>query len=106
MNPTGNAQAGDWSPEKYNHHASFVYSKEFTTPVLSMLNPQPGEKIVDFGCGSGELTVQLQSIVGDSGLIVGIDSSKHMVSLFIFQVHSPDYSHFLARLRRPVKMAL
>jgi len=68
-----------WSPEKYNQHASFVYSKEFTTPVLSMLNAQPGEKIMDFGSGSGELTVQLQSIVGESGLIVGVDASKNMI---------------------------
>lgn len=74
----------DWSPEKYNKHASFVYSKEFTTPVLSMLNPQPGEKIIDFGCGSGELTVQLQSIVGESGLVIGVDASKNMVRHLVF----------------------
>lgn len=79
MNSNDQSLAGDWSPEKYNHHASFVYSKEFTTPVLSMLNAQPGEKIMDFGSGSGELTVQLQSIVGKSGLIVGVDASKNMV---------------------------
>ncbi|KLO17290.1 S-adenosyl-L-methionine-dependent methyltransferase [Schizopora paradoxa] len=79
MSPTDNNKGEDWSPEKYNKHASFVYSKEFTTPVLSMLNPQPGEKIIDFGCGSGELTVQLQSIVGESGLVIGVDSSQNMV---------------------------
>lgn len=84
MSPTDNNKGEDWSPEKYNKHASFVYSKEFTTPVLSMLNPQPGEKIIDFGCGSGELTVQLQSIVGESGLVIGVDSSQNMVRYHIF----------------------
>ncbi len=44
--------------------------------MLSMLNAQPGEKIMDFGSGSGELTVQLQSIVGESGLIVGVDAKQ------------------------------
>ena len=68
-----------WSAEAYNKNASFVYSKEFTTPVLDLLRAQPGERILDFGCGSGELTLQLKELVGPEGIVIGIDSSVNMV---------------------------
>ena len=68
-----------WSAEAYNKNASFVYSKEFTTPVLDLLRAQLGERILDFGCGSGELTLQLKELVGPEGIVIGIDSSANMV---------------------------
>lgn len=67
------------TPENYNANASFVYSDKFTSPVLGLLDARPGEIIVDLGCGSGELTAKVQSAVGLSGRIVGIDSSAKMV---------------------------
>lgn len=70
-----------WSANLYNHHAAFVYSNKFTAPVLGMLAPQPGEKIMDFGCGSGELTSEIAEILKqkDGGMIVGVDFSESMV---------------------------
>ena len=32
-----------WSAQAYNANASFVYSDVYTSPILSMLNPKPGE---------------------------------------------------------------
>ena len=61
----------------YNTHASFVYSDAFTSPILTLLNPQPGESVVDLGCGTGEVTRRLvQSVLAR---VVGIDSSGSMV---------------------------
>lgn len=73
-----------WSAALYNQTASFVYSRAFTSPVLELLNPQPGERIIDVGCGSGELSLQIQHIVregerGHGGIVVGVDSSESMV---------------------------
>jgi ubiquinone/menaquinone biosynthesis C-methylase UbiE len=68
-----------WSAENYNKNASFVYSDVFTAPVLSMLDPKPGEKILDLGCGSGELTIKLAEVVGNSGIVLGVDSSPNMI---------------------------
>jgi ubiquinone/menaquinone biosynthesis C-methylase UbiE len=45
-----------------------------------LLTAQPGEVIVDLGCGTGELTARLCVAVGSSGRVVGIDSSQKMVS--------------------------
>ncbi|KAG1743242.1 S-adenosyl-L-methionine-dependent methyltransferase [Suillus paluster] len=70
----------DYSASDYNQTASFVYSAEYTAPVLSALKPSVGERIVDFGCGTGELTLQIQEAVGATGLTVGIDYNNDMVS--------------------------
>ncbi|TDL23206.1 S-adenosyl-L-methionine-dependent methyltransferase [Rickenella mellea] len=69
-----------WSAQAYNKTASFVYSSAFTAPVLELLDIKPGENIIDFGCGSGELTIKLSGAVGDAGLVVGVDASEDMIS--------------------------
>lgn len=69
-----------WSASAYNVGASFVYSAAATAPVLSLLDAHPGEKILDFGCGSGEITKELKKLVGDEGVVVGVDISESMVS--------------------------
>jgi ubiquinone/menaquinone biosynthesis C-methylase UbiE len=68
------------NPSNYNTHADFVYSTAYTAPVLSLLDAKPGEKIIDLGCGTGELTEQISKIVGPEGTVVGLDSSESMVS--------------------------
>lgn len=79
--------ADTWDATKYGTSASFVYSDTFTSPILDLLDAKPGEWIVDFGCGSGEVTRKLMDSVNSSleapasgGRIVGIDSSSDMVS--------------------------
>ncbi|CAK9783536.1 S-adenosyl-L-methionine-dependent methyltransferase [Cutaneotrichosporon oleaginosum] len=65
--------------ENYLKHAEFVFSDQHASPILSMLNPQPGQAIVDLGAGTGHLTVKIKQAVGDSGTVVGIDSSEDML---------------------------
>jgi ubiquinone/menaquinone biosynthesis C-methylase UbiE len=63
----------------YTQHAHFVYSDKYTSPVLDQLNAQPGETIIDLGCGTGQLTQKLKAAVGSSGTVYGVDSSTSMV---------------------------
>ena len=74
------AQQDDkWSAKEYNKTASFVYSDKFTKPVLDLLQPAKGQRILDLGCGSGELTRALMDVAGPDGYVLGLDSSQSMV---------------------------
>jgi trans-aconitate methyltransferase len=64
----------DWSADAYSRHARFV--SELGAPVVALLDPQPGERILDVGCGDGVLTRELME---RGCTAVGIDSSPSMV---------------------------
>jgi len=85
--PMPSSTTDAWNATKYNTTASFVYSDAYTAPVLDLLNAQSGEKIVDFGCGTGELTKLLTNIVGGHGTVLGLDASENMVSSLIYDLH-------------------
>ncbi len=64
-----------WNPESYGRDGAFVH--ELAGGVLEWLAAQPGERILDIGCGDGQLT---QRIAGSGASVVGIDSSAAMVT--------------------------
>jgi trans-aconitate methyltransferase len=64
-----------WSSDTYRRHAPYVPS--LGAAVLELLAPQPGERILDVGCGEGTLTGE---IVARGAAVVGIDSSPDMVA--------------------------
>ena len=45
------------------------------------LAPQPGERVLDVGCGPGFYCVELAAEVGPSGSVVGLDGSEAMLEL-------------------------
>ncbi|QRV92593.1 methyltransferase domain protein [Ceratobasidium sp. AG-Ba] len=69
----------NWSAEKYNKSAFFVYSDAYTQPILDLLKLKQGERVIDIGCGTGELSVRLQNFLGDDGILVGVDASEDML---------------------------
>lgn len=90
MSPsTSNSFDGSgWSASLYNKHASFVYSPAFTSAVLELLAAQPGERIIDFGCGSGEVTLEIKKRVEEApgGVVVAVDFSESMVCRMMAKV--------------------
>ena len=46
-----------WDPERYARNARYV--AELATPLVELLAPRPGERILDLGCGDGALTEKL-----------------------------------------------
>ena len=82
-----------WSASEYNKTASFVYSTENTAPVLTLLDPRFGDKIIDFGCGSGQVTLELSKVVSDAGFVVGVDSSQSMAGIIVLSIHGLLVSH-------------
>lgn len=86
------AVQGDYSADNYVKTASFVFSDEYTGPILSWLNAGPGDRIIDLGCGSGELTVKIQNAVGAEGFVLGVDNNEDMVSHSVAFGHLPRWS--------------
>lgn len=70
-----NAGAQTWSAERYAQHAAFVPA--LGAPLVDRLNPQPGERILDLGCGDGTLTAE---IAARGATVVGVDASADMVA--------------------------
>jgi SAM-dependent methyltransferase len=66
--------ASRWSAADYARHAAFVPA--LGDAVLQLLAPQPGELILDVGCGDGALT---ERIAAAGARVIGLDSSPEMV---------------------------
>lgn len=64
-----------WSPERYEKHARFV--SDLGMPVVDLLAPRAGERILDLGCGDGALTEKLVALGCD---VVGVDASAAQVA--------------------------
>jgi trans-aconitate methyltransferase len=69
------ASTSKWDAADYARVGGFV--AELGEAALDLLDPQPGEHILDVGCGDGALT---QKIVDRGATVVGIDNSLSMVA--------------------------
>ena len=48
-----------------------------TTLALETASPQPGESVLDIGCGAGTTTLQLAARVAPAGRVIGADIARH-----------------------------
>jgi len=64
-----------WDAQQYQQRHAYVF--EYGKAVLDLLSPQKGERILDLGCGSGQLT----AAIADAGAtVIGLDSSPEMLA--------------------------
>ncbi|HEX8308493.1 MAG TPA: methyltransferase domain-containing protein [Allosphingosinicella sp.] len=66
--------SSQWSPTDYASNAAFVPA--LGAAALDLLAPQPGELILDLGCGDGVLT---RRIIDSGARVIGLDASEAMV---------------------------
>src|SRR6202790_5213227 len=64
-----------WSAQRYAETAAFVPA--LGTPVLDLLAPRRGERILDLGCGDGVLT---EKIAAAGTTVVAVDAAPEMVA--------------------------
>ena len=64
-----------WDPRLYGSTARFV--SDLGATLVDMLDPKPGERVLDLGCGDGALTQQLAERAAD---VLGVDASEAMVA--------------------------
>jgi len=62
-----------WNAGLYDSKIGYV--SRMGTGVVELLRPQPGEKVIDLGCGTGDLTYELTRLGADC---IGIDQSPEM----------------------------
>lgn len=65
----------EWNPSLYDTKHDFV--SKFGEDIVTLLNPQNEETILDLGCGTGDLT---KNIAVKCKKIVGLDNSLEMVN--------------------------
>src|SRR6185295_10049837 len=66
--------AQTWDPASYARNARFV--SDLGSPVVELLAPKAGERILDLGCGDGVLTKKLVDLGCE---VVAVDSSAAQI---------------------------
>jgi trans-aconitate 2-methyltransferase len=64
-----------WNPTLYDSKHSFV--TRYGEDVITLLDPKPGERILDVGCGTGHLTHQIAERGAE---VIGLDQSPAMIA--------------------------
>src|ERR1700759_2440953 len=86
--PAGHAQNADqiayWNGPGGQRWASRQQAQDILlAPIAEILidraRPQPGERIIDVGCGSGATSIAFARKVGPSGHVLGVDVSGPML---------------------------
>ncbi|ODH01887.1 methyltransferase type 11 [Nostoc sp. KVJ20] len=63
-----------WDTSLYQDKHAFVW--QYGEDLLQLLNPQPGESILDLGCGTGQLT---EKIAQSQAEVMGVDYASAMI---------------------------
>ena len=69
------ASTSKWDAADYARVGAFV--AELGGAALDLLDPQPGERILDVGCGEGTLT---RKIAERGATVLGVDNSPEMIA--------------------------
>jgi trans-aconitate methyltransferase len=67
--------AQTWDTQAYEKNGAFVHG--LAGGVLEWLGARPGERILDLGCGDGQLTLRLAAT---GAVVQGVDASPQMVA--------------------------
>lgn len=71
---TAPSRKDHWTQEAYSKSASFV--PELATKIVSWLDPQPNDRILDLGCGDGLLTAKIKARCAS---VAGFDASENLI---------------------------
>ncbi len=55
--------------------------RPFTEHFLSEIGVGPGWKVLEIGCGAGDLAMRLGELVGPSGFVIGVDRSADAIDI-------------------------
>ncbi len=76
MTSTPSSGPRPWDAADYDSSFSFVTS--YGAPLLELLEPRSGERVLDVGCGTGHQAAQIAGVGAD---VVGVDSDAAMLDV-------------------------
>ena len=62
--------------------------RPITERLLRKVNIGPGKRVLDLGCGIGDVTMLAAELVGSTGLVVGIDRNRKVLTLAAERAHA------------------
>ncbi|MBN9889103.1 class I SAM-dependent methyltransferase [Salipiger abyssi] len=80
------AQQSFWSTGPGRHWVRLhreldILHERLTGLILDAADPQPGERVVDIGCGAGAVAIAAAQRVGPEGHVLGLDISAPLVAV-------------------------
>ena len=97
MPDSDSTPTNEWDGSDYDTTCGFVH--DAASDLVDVLDPQPGERILDLGCGTGHLT----EVIRERGATaVGIDSADSMITEAREQYPDCEFVHADARSYEPV----
>jgi ubiquinone/menaquinone biosynthesis C-methylase UbiE len=73
----------EWDVDKYIEHSKLQF--QIGSLAIERLSPQPGEHVLDIGCGIGNLSAKIAEKLG-TGKIIGIDVDNNMIQASLQRV--------------------
>ncbi|MCG5216701.1 class I SAM-dependent methyltransferase [Streptosporangium sp. KLBMP 9127] len=70
------------------YDSSFGYVSAQGAPLVELLDPRPGERVLDLGCGTGVLTAE---VAARGARVLGIDGSPGMIEKALAQYPGLDF---------------
>ena len=72
-----------WNPADYVRHSQG--QERFARELLTLLNPQPYESVLDVGCGDGRMTFEIAKLARQ---VVGIDVAQKELVVYFGQLNA------------------
>ena len=69
----------------------------FGDAALKAAAPQPGERVIDIGCGCGDTSIEIARMVGAAGAVLGVDVSQPMLAVARARGGLANYAHLAFR---------
>ncbi len=73
-------RAGDDAPVQIGHGQTNSQPRT-VADMLRLLDPRPGQRVLDVGCGSGWTTALLSRLVGPDGTVLGVELEPALVAM-------------------------
>ncbi len=71
------------------------WMEEAGEKLLREIGIKEGQKVLDFGCGSGNYTLPAARIVGRSGVVYALDKDKHVLDELMRKVESTGMNNII-----------